>query len=108
MTDCQIAFMTVPTEADAERIAYQLVEQKLAACVNIVPSVRSIYRWQGKTCDDGELLLILKTVASKGMALTEFVTQVHPYSVPEIIFLPIQDGYPPYLKWLADMTAEGT
>lgn len=78
------------------------VEEKLAACVNIVPGVRSIYRWEGAICDDAEVLMIVKTRASRLEQLKTRLAQVHPYDTPEMLVLDVVDGAEKYLKWLAD------
>ena len=85
---------------DADRIARALVDERLAACVNIIP-VRSCYLWEGKLNLEGEELLIIKTEQSKVEQLMSRIIELHSYKVPEIIVLPIVDGYPPYLHWIA-------
>jgi periplasmic divalent cation tolerance protein len=95
--------VTAPTERAGD-IARGIVESQLAACVNIVPSLRSIYRWQGKICDEQESLLIIKSRASCFSALREKVLELHPYEVPEVIALPITEGHLPYLQWIDDST----
>ena len=85
----------------AARIARTLVEERLAACVNLVPTVRSIYRWQGEISDDPEALAIMKTTAERYPALAARLAELHPYQVPEILALPIAAGHAPYLSWLA-------
>ncbi len=100
--DTRVVLCTVPDAETGARLARSLVEQKLGACVNIVPSVRSIYRYQGEVCDDAESLLVIKTAAHRFCALRDWLSEHHPYDVPEIIALPIEDGAPAYLKWLAE------
>jgi periplasmic divalent cation tolerance protein len=95
-----IVLITTGNEDDAERIAKTLVEEQLAACVNIAPSIRSIYRWQGKIQDDSEALMIVKTKQSVFEALVKRVEALHRYEVPEIIAFPIAMGSEKYLKWL--------
>ena len=95
-----VAFSTVGTAEDAERIARALVERRLAACVNVVPGVVSVYRWKGEVCRDEELLLVIKTRAERLPALREALVALHPYEVPELVALPIESGHPPYLDWL--------
>jgi periplasmic divalent cation tolerance protein len=99
-----IALTTVGSAEDARRIASDLVDLRLAACVNIIESVRSIYRWQGKVNDEGELLLIIKTTKSRLAELRSHVLQIHPYDVPEFIVVPIEDISPAYEKWLEEST----
>ena len=91
---------TVDTMELAGRIARSIVEGDLAACVNIVPSIRSIYRWEGKICDDAELLLLVKTVDSNFEQVRERIRSLHGYDTPEIIAFPITAGDPDYLNWL--------
>lgn len=98
-----VVLITTP-QKDAERIARLLVEEKLAACVNIVEKVKSTYWWKGKIEEDTESLLIAKTLLSKMPRLIEHVKQAHPYTVPEIIALPIIAGNPDYLAWMEEST----
>jgi periplasmic divalent cation tolerance protein len=104
MTECIVAYVTAPGEEEAEKIARDLVENRLAACVNIVKNMRSIYRWQGKVEDEAEVLLIIKTRRALFGRLVEKVKQLHDYSVPEIIALPVVEGSRDYLKWLGEET----
>lgn len=97
---------TAPSADVGAQLARGLVEAELAACVNIVPEVRSIYRWQGETHDDAEQLLVIKTRASRFEQLAQWIRSHHPYSEPEIIALPITAGSPSYLAWVAAMTQE--
>ncbi|TMS23396.1 Protein CutA-like protein [Larimichthys crocea] len=76
------------------------------ACVNIVPAIKSIYEWQGKIEEDNEVLLMIKTRSSKVPALAQYVRSNHPYEVAEVISLPIDQGNPPYLKWIGDIVPE--
>jgi periplasmic divalent cation tolerance protein len=99
LTDEIVIFVTCPS-AESDRIASQLVEERLAACVNIVPSVTSVYRWEEKICRDSEHLLIIKTERNVWQTLVSRLCDLHPYDVPEIIALPIENGYMPYLKWV--------
>lgn len=93
-------------EKDAARIARSVVERRLAACVNIVPTVRSVYRWKDAICDESESLLVVKTTRDRFDALKAGVLEVHPYEVPEVIALPVIAGHAPYLKWVADGASE--
>jgi len=99
-----LVLSTFPDAETAARIARTLVEERLAACVNLVATVRSIYRWQGGINDDPEALAIIKTTAERYAALAARISQLHPYHVPEIIALP--EGHPPYLAWLAGQVDE--
>jgi periplasmic divalent cation tolerance protein len=98
-----VALVTAPADR-APELARRIVEEKLAACVNILPGVRSIYVWKGEVCDDSEALLVIKTRAALFEALRARVVALHPYEVPEVIELPILDGHAPYLKWLDEST----
>jgi len=84
----------------AKKIASALVEAKEAACVNIVPGIRSIYRWEGKVCDEGEFLLLIKSAAEKFESIRSRIRMLHTYQVPEVIALPIIAGDPAYISWL--------
>jgi periplasmic divalent cation tolerance protein len=102
-----VALSTVATAADAERIATVLVERGLAACVNVVPGVVSIYRWKGAVERELEVLMVIKTRADRFEALREALVSLHPYEVPELIALPVEAGHPPYLAWLDEAVHEG-
>ena len=107
MSERVVAFSTVAKAEDAERIARVLVERRLAACVNVVPGVVSVYRWKGEVCRDEERLLVIKTRADRLEALREALVGLHPYEVPELVALPIESGHPPYLDWLDESVSEG-
>lgn len=94
-------FVTTPDIAAAKKIAYGLIEQKIAACVNIIPQITSIYSWEGKVNEDAEVLLMIKTRKSRVDDLTKFVNVTHPYSTPEVISLPIENGSSTYLDWIS-------
>jgi periplasmic divalent cation tolerance protein len=96
----QIVFCTVPNRKEADRLARTLVQEKLAACVNIIPGISSIYRWQGKIEKSAELLLVLKTSAKRYPRLEKRIRALHSYTVPEILALPVDRGNSDYLKWL--------
>lgn len=99
-----VVLTTCASEEEALQIANALVEDRLAACVNLISPVRSIYRWEGKTCDEKEWLLIIKTGRERFEELETRIKSLHSYSVPEIICLPIIEGSLPYLEWLGEMT----
>lgn len=102
MTDALVVLVTTPDPAKAAEIARALVEERLAACGNVLPGLRSIYRWEGEIQDDGEALLVLKTTRARFEALRERVLALHPYAVPEVIALPVEAGSAPYLDWIAE------
>ena len=104
MPDPIVVFVTCGSEEEALKIANALVEEHLAACVNLVSPVRSIYRWEGKIWDEKEWLLIIKTQKQRFEELEKKVKSLHSYSVPEIISLPIVEGSSSYLNWLEEMT----
>jgi len=99
-TTCHVLLSTCGNADDAEKLAATLVDEGLAACVNIVPGLRSIYHWQGKVQNDAEVLLIIKTGKELEPLMTR-LSALHPYELPEIIAVPITDGSQDYLKWLA-------
>ncbi|MDS4027549.1 MAG: divalent-cation tolerance protein CutA [Candidatus Contendobacter sp.] len=99
-----IILCTCPDQAIAERIAEAVVGERLAACVNIVPGLTSIYRWEGRIQHDAEWLLLIKTRQAVYSRLEARIRALHPYQVPEIIALPIQTGSAAYLDWIADNT----
>lgn len=104
MSDAIVVLVTVPTPERAAEIARAVVEERLAACGNVVPGLRSIYRWEGKVQDDEEALLLLKTTRSRFDALRDRVLALHPYDVPEVIALPVEAGSAAYLAWIAGET----
>jgi len=99
-----VVLVTCPKRTVAERIARTLVSEGLAACVNVVPGLMSTYRWQGKICRDPEVLLIIKTRRRLLQTLMDRVRALHPYTVPEVIALPLVGGSPAYLTWVEDTT----
>jgi periplasmic divalent cation tolerance protein len=102
--ELRVVLCTAPVD-EAVAIARGLVEQQLCACVNVVPGLTSVYRWAGEVCADPESLLVIKTRAEHLDALTEAIKQRHPYSVPEVIALPLAEGgNPDYLQWLVAET----
>lgn len=101
MTDVRVVLVTVPTRQAGEQLAETLVGEQLAACVNIVGPIRSIYRWQGEICRDDEHLLLIKTTAGAYAALDARIRALHTYDNPEIIALPVDAGAAAYLEWVA-------
>lgn len=101
-TGALVVLVTAPTAERAAEIARALVEEHLAACGNVVPGVRSIYRWEGKVEDEGEVLLVLKTTRERFPALRDRVLALHPYEAPEVLALPVEAGAERYLTWIRD------
>lgn len=100
MSERIVVLSTVARAEDAERIGQALVARGLAACVNVVPGLVSIYRWKGEVERAEERLLLIKTRRESFAALREALVALHPYEVPEVLALPIEDGHAPYLAWL--------
>jgi len=98
--EVQVVFVTAPDAETAARIARTLVEEHLIACANLVPGIRSIYRWEGQVADESEVLLVLKTRASRVSAVAARVKALHPYALPEVVALPVVDGSEAYLDWV--------
>ena len=101
MTEALVVLVTVPSREDGERIADALVGESLAACVNVIGPIRSVYRWQGEICRDDEHLLMIKTTRPRYAALEARVLTLHTYDTPEVIALPVEQGAAAYLAWLA-------
>ena len=105
MTDKRIALTTCDSLEAASTLARSLLEKRCAACVNVVPGVRSFYWWEDEIQEDGEVLLVMKTDAAHLPALTEAVQELHSYDVPELVVLPIEGGSHPYLDWIGENLA---
>jgi periplasmic divalent cation tolerance protein len=95
-----VVLLTLPDRERALALARTLVEERLAACVNVLGEARSVYRWQGELCDEAELLCMVKTTRARWDGLRARVLALHPYQVPEVIALAVQDGHAPYLDWV--------
>ena len=102
--DAIVVLITVSSREEADRIARRLVEDRLAACVNIVPQVRSLFVWEGKLSQEDEVLLVVKSRRARCEQLAAVVKQLHSYSVPEIIALPVVMGSADYLRWVSEST----
>ncbi len=102
MTEYVVALSTVGQAEDAQRIARALVERRLAACVNVISGLTSVYRWKGKIEADPEHLLVIKTRQDRVAEIKAVLPSLHPYEVPELVVLAIEDGYPPYLSWIGE------
>jgi periplasmic divalent cation tolerance protein len=100
-----VVLTTLATEADARALVTDLVAARLVACGTLLPGARSIYRWEGKVTEEAEVVVLLKTDASKWEALSAAVRQRHPYDVPELLALPVVRGLDRYLSWLASEVA---
>jgi periplasmic divalent cation tolerance protein len=104
MVGVSVVMVTVGSSEEALSIARTLVAEQLVACVNIVPRIRSIYRWKGDICDDEEQLFIMKTRTDLFPVLQNRIRELHSYEVPEIISFPVAEGFPDYLNWVIDNT----
>ncbi len=102
MTDKRIVLTTTGSQEEARKIAHHLVENRLAACVNIVPRVESIYRWQGKVETSEEWLLLVKTTLDRVLAVQDAIRALHSYELPECVVLVIEDGSASYLEWIGE------
>jgi periplasmic divalent cation tolerance protein len=96
----RVVLCTVPSEAVATQISQALLEERLVACVNVLPAARSIYRWQGQIEEGQELLLVMKTARDRYAALEARLRALHPYDVPEVLALDVAEGSAPYLAWV--------
>lgn len=105
MPDLVVVLTTVPSQEAGETIARALVDQRLAACVNVLPAMTSIYRWNGAVHSDTEHQLVIKTARPLVGALRERVADLHPYDLPELLVLTVADGDPAYLAWVLQETS---
>ena len=105
--DVVLVLVTAPRDA-AEALARAVVEARLAACVNLVPGVVSLFHWEGRVDRADEVLLVAKTVQSRADALRAGIAARHPYTVPEILVVPVEGGDPRYLAWVRSVTADET
>lgn len=105
-TPVRVVLVTAPDSESGASIARKLVQERLVACVNLLPAVRSIYRWEGRVEDDGEVLLVIKTSAARCDAVAGRVKDLHPYELPEVIALPVVGGSPGYLDWVVRESEE--
>jgi len=104
MTDAMLVLTTLPNSDAAADLAKKVVGEKLAACANVMPAVRSIYRWQGALQDENEVLVLLKTRQARFDKLKARILELHPYDVPEVIAVPVEQGHGAYLDWIANET----
>jgi periplasmic divalent cation tolerance protein len=105
-TEICAVLTTAPDEGSAGKLARILVEEGLAACVNVIPGVRSIYRWEGALQDDSEVVLVIKSQQNRSQALAARIKDLHPYELPEVLVLPVSGGSAAYLDWIATETSE--
>ncbi|HSD89560.1 MAG TPA: divalent-cation tolerance protein CutA [Kofleriaceae bacterium] len=103
-----VVFSTFPTPEKATEVVRTLVSEQLAACGNLVGSVRSIYRWKGEVLDEPETLAILKTTQDRFEAMRARLVELHPYELPEVIAMPVEAGHAPYLAWVAAETSSSS
>ena len=100
-----IVMVTTASQDEADKIADQVVRSRLAACASTIPTMRSTYWWEGKVVNDQEALLLIKTTSDKFNTLEETIRKIHSYKVPEIITIPVSNGFPPYLEWVLRETS---
>ncbi len=103
-TDVFVVLCTFPDTESAGKVGGALVEERLAACVNFIPQLRSIYEWQGEICNDPEALAFIKTTRDRFEPLRARLAELHPYECPEILGLPVEQGHGDYLRWVFDVT----
>jgi periplasmic divalent cation tolerance protein len=103
-TDYVVVLTTFPADADGEAFGRSLVDERLAACVNLLPAMDSVYRWEGRVEHETERQVIIKTSRERVVALWDRVRELHPYEIPEFIVLPITDGNEAYLRWVGEAT----
>lgn len=102
MTDKVLVLTTAGTQAEAQTIAKQLVESRLAACINLIPRIQSVYRWKGKLESTEEYLLIIKTSKARATSVEAAIKEIHSYDLPECIVVPLENGSEEYLKWIEE------
>ena len=106
MSSCVVIYCTVPSKQDAKSIAKILLTQRLAACINIIDKVQSVFSWHDEICEEKELLMIIKTKALLFDRVKQAIKLIHPYNIPEIIALPIENADREYLEWINTETTE--
>ena len=107
MTDCGVVLMTAASRQEAEKLANFLVEERLAACAQIIAPIQSIYWWEDKICHEEEIFFMAKTTRDVFPRLVEAVQRLHSYKVPQLVFVPISDGSGNYVDWLRSMVDKG-
>ncbi len=106
MDDRILIMITAGSEEEAVRIARALLEERYVACANLLGQIRSLYHWKGEICDDREVLLLCKSRRHLFTQISEKVKSLHSYEVPEIVALPLVDGFPPYMQWIEEETLD--
>ncbi len=106
MSKPYLVLSTIDSKAGAEQIAHHLVEERLAACVNIISDITSVYKWKGALERATESLMVIKSTQKRLPRLIERIKELHPYELPEVIALPIEGGHPPYLEWIVSETKQ--
>ena len=101
--DALLMISTAGSEKEAGKVAKILVEERLAACANVIPGVRSFFYWKGRLCEDKEALILIKTMNNKAEKIIDRIREIHSYEVPEIIFFRVDKGEGNYLKWVEKM-----
>ncbi len=104
MSDYCLIYCTCPSAEAGQKITDALIGKRLAACVNLIPGLRSTYRWKGEICRDDEVLLLIKTRSAQFERLKAAILKLHPYELPEVIAVPVMAGHTPYLDWIRDNT----
>jgi periplasmic divalent cation tolerance protein len=102
-TDVLVVLCTLPDADTAAEVGGALVKERLAACVNVIPQLRSIYEWEGKICDDPEVLAVIKTTRDRFEEMRARLVELHPYECPEVLGLPVEHGHADYLSWVAQV-----
>ena len=100
--NAMVALCTCPSRQEAERLGRLIIEKRVAACVNIIPGVQSVFRWQGQIEQDEECLLLIKTIKERFDTLSALIVDEHPYELPEILGVSIEQGLSAYLRWIED------
>lgn len=106
MSDVVVGLVTGPDREQLVRLGRTLVDERLIACLNVVNGVTSIYRWEGEVCEEAEALGILKTTAARSEAVGRRIRELHPYDVPEVLFMPVAAGSEPYMDWVSEQVSD--
>jgi len=106
VSDVVVGLVTGPDREQLVRLGRALVGERLIACLNVVDRVTSVYRWEGEVCEEAEALGILKTTEARSAAIERRIRELHPYDVPEILFIPVAAGSPPYVDWVSEQVGD--